>query len=373
MSSPDDAARAFVRAAIAHATKAQNAISAKDKGAGISRPCIDLFDPAEIRRKLGDEPDYFGIEIGDSPSQTSSNEESEWQRRLKALLNDPQNPGRSLVIADEAMVTRIEAIRSQSPHFGEVIGLVSRAAQLSLVTQSPLAIPPLLLIGSPGIGKTFFARSLAEAIGTHLERVAMDVLSDHGVLTGLSLSWKAARPGRIALGLLESRTASPIFLLDEVDKTNPNHSRENPLAFLHSVLEPENARRFADEYLTITIRADHAIWILTANDAEILAESLLDRLTIFSVPEPSTEAIRAIVDQIYASTNAQFNGAFEAELDREIVDQLASYNPRSIGKLLKLAFGFAAGSNRASVKCHDIERARLLIQHSSLQRGIGFL
>ncbi len=111
----------------------------------------------------------------------------------------------------------------------------------------------------------------------------MDMLSDHGALTGLSLSWRAARPGRIALALVESKTASPIFLLDEVDKVNPTHPRENPLAFLHSVLESENASRFADEYLTIAMRADHAIWILTANNIVELPDSIVDRLTVFSI------------------------------------------------------------------------------------------
>ncbi len=176
-------------------------------------PTIDLFDPAEMRRKLGDNERGLEIEIDDRPPDPDprSSEEIAWERRLRDLLDDSRNPARRLVIADETMIGRIENVRSQSPHFSEVIGLVGRAAKLSFVTKSPLAIPPLLLLGSPGIGKSFFAQSLAEAIGTHLERVAMDMLSDHGTLTGLSLSWKAARPGRIALGLLESKTGEPDF------------------------------------------------------------------------------------------------------------------------------------------------------------------
>ncbi|HEY0145271.1 MAG TPA: hypothetical protein VGB93_03775 [Methylovirgula sp.] len=129
--------------------------------------------------------------------------------------------------------------------------------------------------------------------------------------------------------------------MDEVDKVNPTHPRENPLAFLHSVLEQENASRFADEYLTIAMRADHAIWILTANNIVELPDSIVDRLTVFSISQPDSASLRSIIRGIYAATNARLNHAFVPELERTIIETLFAYSPRAIGKLLRLAFGFA--------------------------------
>ncbi len=382
--SSDDTARPRLRQAsielgdtseaIREATTAgKNAPTSDNHVSAEAGPSIYLFDPAEIRGKIGDDQPDPDLEIGDRPPEFRSDDELRWVRQLRKLLDDPKTPARRLVVADASMVERIDALRLKSPHFSEVIGLVARAAKLSLVTQSPLIIPPILLLGRPGIGKSFFAQSLAEAIGTHLERIAMDMLSDHGALIGLSLSWRAARPGRIALGLLGSATASPIFFLDEVEKVNAVHAHENPLAFLHSVLEQENARRFADEYLTISMRADHAIWILTANTTKGLADSILDRLTVFSIPEPDREALRSIVKSIYAATNAQFNHTFEPELDPQIVETLAAYNPRMIGKLLRAALGFAIEDDRAHISDADIESARSLIDTHVKRSAMGFL
>ncbi len=204
MSSNDLARLRLRRASIEFAATEQALIEAPSAGQSASisdhhasaqaGPFINLFDLAEVRGKIGDDQSDADLETGDRAAEILSDEELRWTRRLRTLLDDPRNPARRLVFADASMVDRIDALRFHSPHFSEVVGLVSRAAKLSLVSQSPLVVPPILLVGSPGIGKSFFAQSLAEAIGTHLERIAMDMLSDHGALTGLSLSWKAARP-----------------------------------------------------------------------------------------------------------------------------------------------------------------------------------
>ena len=185
---------------------------------------IALFDPGEIRNKVGVYDPDGEFEIGDGAAL--SNEEQAWRKRLQGILEDPKNPQRKLLIASEKMVSDVAALEMVCPHFNSVIGLVGRAVKLSFKTRSSLIIPPLLLVGPPGLGKTYFARGLAAAIGTEVEQVGGDLLSDRGTLTGLSLSWRAARSGRIANALLNSATASPVILVDEVDKVNPIHHDE---------------------------------------------------------------------------------------------------------------------------------------------------
>jgi ATP-dependent Lon protease len=244
---------------------------------------IDLFDPAEVRHKLNggsnrnlnNTPDRRGVEFALEEPATLSQEETAWRQKLQSLVDGTHNPKRRLLVATPLMLAGLAALKGLFPHFGAVINLVIRTAKLSETTQSPLLIPPILFVGGPGIGKTYFARQLAGALGTHVEFVAMDTLTDRGAMTGLSLAWRGARPGRVASGLLESSSASPVFILDEVDKVSAIHHEERPLAFLHSVLEQENSSRFSDEYLTIALRADHAIWVLTANSIDGLPPSIL--------------------------------------------------------------------------------------------------
>lgn len=330
---------------------------------------IEIYDPNEIKRRLEtDETD------NDFEESIYSHEEQVWRRRLKSLIRHPQRARRRLLIADEAMILRIHALKEVSPHFASVIDLVESAARLSHAAQSPLLVPPLLLVGPPGLGKTFFAQQLALSIGSYFEAVAMDRLSDHGTLTGLSLSWKAARIGRIADALLKSETASPVLLLDEVEKVNPIHFFEQPLAFLHSVLEPANARHFTDEYLTIEMRADYAIWIMTANSIDKLAPSILDRLMIVHIDEPTREQLIVVVKGIYTGVNERYNCIFANVPSDAVIDRLLDINPRAVRKVLEVAFGFAYANGLNCLSIHAIDRARLLFAgDKSASRSIGFL
>lgn len=335
-------------------------------------PSIDLFDPAEIRRKLAEGYRAGGFEIGDPPALSS--EEETWRKRLRQILDDPKNPRRKLLIADDKMAADIAGLEAVSPHFKSPLGLIGRAAKLSLKTQTPLAIPPLLLVGPPGLGKSFFARRLAEVIGTEIEFVSGDLLSDRGSLTGLSISWRAARPGRIASALLNASTASPVVVLDEVDKVSSIHPAEKPLAFLHSLLEPENARKYQDEYLSFAMRADQIIWILTANSVDGLERSIVDRLTVFQIDEPSAEMAASVIKSIYASVNAQFANAFDPEVRDDIVGCLLEINARHVRKLLELGFGYAMEAGRAFLVVKDIRDAQVILDdNSARKRAIGFI
>lgn len=49
--------------------------------------------------------------------------------------------------------------------------------------------------------------------------------------------------------VVESTTAAPLFVLNEVDKPPAIGTDENLLDVLLSAMKPENARAFVDEYL----------------------------------------------------------------------------------------------------------------------------
>ena len=118
-----------------------------------------------------------------------------------------------------------------------------------------------------GVGKTFYCRAVAQAMSTTCVPIAINGTSDRGALGGLSAVWRGAKMGKIARGLLiDSVTAAPLFLLDELDKPPALIAGENTLDVLLSALEPENARSFVDEYLELPIALDSALWLASAND-----------------------------------------------------------------------------------------------------------
>ena len=191
------------------------------------------------------------------------------------------------------MAARLVAATASMKHFDAVTGIVERAVLQSAFTGRPLRMPPILMVSPPGLGKTFYCRALAEALRTTCIPIAINGTSDRGKLGGLSPVWRGAKTGKIAQGLLvDSATAAPLYLLDEIDKPPALIAGENTLDVLLSALEPENARAFVDEYLDIPIDLGSALWLASANDVSAMPTPLLDRMLVVEVPWPDRDGAR---------------------------------------------------------------------------------
>jgi ATP-dependent Lon protease len=177
--------------------------------------------------------------------------------------------------------------------------------------------------------------------------------------------------GKIAAALLESRTASPVILLDEFDKPARVNSWENPYDVFHTLLEEENSKVFVDDYLEFPLHAENIIWFASANNVIDLPPSIADRFLIIAVPDPSALQLAAIVDNIYVVANRRYGNVFEPSLDDEVRAGLMKFNPRWIGRLVDMSFAYAAVEQRTRLKSSDIAQAQEMIFER--RRGaIGF-
>lgn len=292
------------------------------------------------------------------------------QKFLKDIQNHPLGNKRKLVVGSQEMVDRIEGLAAAAPHFRETLELIRRAALLSMRTGVQLAIPPLLLVSEPGLGKTWLARRLAEAIGVPMGEYSFASGDDPGVLTGHSLSWRGARAGLVAKTLLFGEFANPVIFVDEVDKSMSLNG-EDPTDCLHALLEPENARRYADQFLELPIRADHVIWILTANSIDGLRPSLIDRTLVMRIDRPTSEEQRRVLRSIVDDALAPY-----ADVGPSVSDNafrlLSECSPRLAKKIVALALAYAAADNRLEVSGDDIESARRIAGGHSGRRPVGF-
>ncbi|HRZ62073.1 MAG TPA: AAA family ATPase, partial [Rubrivivax sp.] len=91
----------------------------------------------------------------------------------------------------------MEHLYDELPNFHEVLDDLKRQLALCQDSRDALEITPMLLLGPPGIGKTHFARRVAQLLGTGLGFVSMSALTAGWVLSGASSQWKGARPGKI--------------------------------------------------------------------------------------------------------------------------------------------------------------------------------
>ena len=120
-------------------------------------------------------------------------------QRLQGLLADiAANGGYRRIPAARPAVRRLNAMRKS---FGNLNGAIDRLARE--ITLSGAMKPdrfhmtPILLVGAPGMGKTFFAKSVAMALATD-----MDVFSAGGgqgafQLSGSASYWSNSQPGLV--------------------------------------------------------------------------------------------------------------------------------------------------------------------------------
>lgn len=326
---------------------------------------FDLYRLSELRDALeAAGGDVSFLRLGEYRTFSHLTAENDAERRcaeLQRLWDDARGPWRSFVFGTPSMAAAVEGLAGKAPHLGRLFDVLRRAIALSVLAQSGLKVPPILLVGPPGIGKTWAARRIAGALGVETTFVAMNTQSDpKSTLCGLNPYWSRARTGHVAKALIASSNASPLIVLDELDKVRELGSARgsgNSLDFLHSLLEDENARAFEDEYLELRLRADRIIWMATANDLAPIPASLIDRLTVIEVGMPGRDMLAGMIGAMAEEANAEAGGCFALPLPDAAIDLLLILNPRRVGRAIQIAMGIAALRGSRTLAVEDIRQA----------------
>jgi ATP-dependent Lon protease len=228
-------------------------------------------------------------------------------------------------------------------------------------------VPPMLLLGEPGIGKTHFARKISQLLGTGFGFVPMSSLTAGWVLSGASSQWKNAKPGRVFDTFVNGDYANPVIVVDEIDKASAD-GQYDPLGALYELLEVETATRFVDEFVEVPIDASGAVWLATANEVGRIPEPLLSRLTLYQIEPPDAEGAARIARTIYGEirNSHDWGKHFPEALSASAIEKLAALPPREMRRAIHSAFGNAKIAGRSEVGCDDIQDPR------SRKQRIGF-
>ena len=277
---------------------------------------------------------------------------------LKSWYDRMCELGGSRYIIKPSTASAVDDLYDASPNFARVVDDLRKYLALAVAGNEAVQFTPMLLLGEPGLGKTYFAKKLAQALSTGFEFVSMSSLTAGWVLTGASAQWHNARPGKVAQTLIEGEYANPVVVLDEVDKAGGD-ARYDPIGALYSLLEPDTAAHFKDEFIDVDMDASHILWVATANDESVIPEPILNRMNVYSIDRPDADGSRRIALAVYRDILDAHNWPFPAEPSESVIDRLASVPPRDMRKLLLDAFGTAQLANREYLVPEDIDAKKL--------------
>jgi len=287
---------------------------------------------------------------------------------LRAIYEKMLRLGGQRFTVKPSALPEMDALFDELPNFTEVLEDIRKHVALCVGSNDSIELPPMLLLGEPGIGKTHFARKLSQLLGTGFGFVPMSSLTAGWVLSGASSQWKNAKPGKVFDTFLNGDYANPVIVVDELDKASCD-GQYDPLGALYELLEVQTATRFVDEFVELPIDASGAVWLATANDASRIPEPLVNRLTVYEIEPPDDTGSVRIARTIYGEVrNAHDWGRqFPESLSDAALEKLAGLPPREMRRAIQSAFGNAKLAERSEVSADDVQPAR-----SSRRPKIGF-
>ena len=299
---------------------------------------VRLFDRREVERTLG----LYDVRE---------------QRAARTFLTDLSKLPEVRTVRPPPSVAAVRSLAERFPNFAKVTGLVEVMTVLARAWPgSPLDLPPLLLVGPPGVGKTAFAIALAETIGVEWSLLGMSHATAGFDLGGLDSGYGGGGPGLLTRQIALSEHPDRVAILDELDKPQSQLSSD-PLGPLYQLLEPSTARRFRDDGVKVQIDMSHIRWIATANDLQRIDPALRSRFSEFQISPPTPEQAAVIVQNIYVDLleSKAWGFRFSIRLRADVLQSLSSRTPREVKNALVTRCARALQAGRSHLRLADLD------------------
>ena len=290
-------------------------------------------------------------------AETIQGRDSDTCQRLKSLMQrlNQRSAMRSFRLPSEDWEVLLAKTHTEFPNFRKVLQTVVHPL-LALQTLGVLSrMPPILLVGPPGVGKSFFASRLATLFNVDRPLV-IDLASatNSAELTGSSVFWANSSPGKlfqqIAFGAPgEQPIANPVIVIDEVDKVIPGQ-KFDPLSGLYTLLEEETAMQFEDQAVPgLVLDLSQVRFILTANDVDLIPAPILSRLMVFEIDAPSRADSMEITRRMFSMQVEKLGIPFDPELPEDVLEDAVDVSPRKCKTRLGTAIGIAVANGKSGV------------------------
>jgi hypothetical protein len=159
--------------------------------------------------------------------------------------------------------------------------------------QTWLNLPPFILIGPPGCGKSTYVRKLAQLAGVPFRTLDAAASNASFTIAGSDATWGKSQAGVPLQEIAKTGIANPIMIVDEIEKagtlTSSSGQQVSLTGALLGLLEPSSSTSWECPYTRRSYNMSKVSWIMTANERASIPMPLLDRCRVFNIgyPEPT--------------------------------------------------------------------------------------
>ena len=250
---------------------------------------------------------------------------------------------------------QFEVLKETHPHFSAVIDFVGNRLKVARRSRTPQRIPPILLAGPPGIGKTHFCDALAKVLGVPCRRHQMDQAETSAALMGSEKVWSTSSIGLVFEEVVLGTHANPVIILDELDKASARTDRlSGPTNVLHSLLEPVTAGRVRDLSADVEFDASLVTWVATANYPQFIPATILSRMKCFWVSMPNAEEALKLVQTVARQAVADAGVRGFQQPERKLLAEIAHYSARQVYQIVSEVVARCVAQGRSRMELGDL-------------------
>jgi len=183
----------------------------------------------------------------------------------------------------------------------------------------------LLLIGSPGIGKTSLIKNgIAKALEWPFQFISLGGDSDATTYTGHQFVYEGSHSGKIANCLAQAKSMSMVMMFDELDKISSTPKGEEVQNLLVHLTDPVQNMEFEDKYLSgIPLDMSRTMFVFSANDINKIDRILLDRMVVVNLSGYQSKDKIAIAEQfLLPNALREVNLSEKVAISRDILQHI---------------------------------------------------